>query len=173
MSGAPPAVEASTVPESSGKTYPEWDVRRKRYRPDWCTVIEDEPPLEDVEAMSMPDGLALRRPLARLGMGLEHCRRQPQGDDIDIDAAVEAWVDALAGSSPDETFYVESLRRRRELSVLVLLDVSGSTAEAGPTGRPVHEQQRLAAAALVTALHDLGDRGRSTRSTPRAGPRCG
>src|SRR5439155_12497505 len=102
------------------------------------------------EAMPMPHGLALRRPLARLGMGLDNYRRQPQGDDIDIDSAVEAWVHTLAGSSPDEAFSVESLRRRRELSVLVLLDVSGSAAEPGPTGRPVHQLQRLAAAALVT-----------------------
>ena len=152
------ALEADTEPGRARLTYPEWNVHRNRYRPAWCTVIECDPPVGDRDPMTMPDGLTMRRPLARLGMGLERCRRQPQGDDIDIDAAVEARVEALAGCSPSEALYVESLRRRRDLSVQILLDVSGSAGQPGPMGRPVHEHQRQAAAELTTALHDLGDR---------------
>jgi nitric oxide reductase NorD protein len=63
-----------------------------------------------------------------------------------------------AGSVPDEAVYLDSLRRRRDLSVLLLLDVSGSAAEPGTLGRTVHEQQRAAVANLTVALHDLGDR---------------
>jgi hypothetical protein len=150
--------ECGEHPGRGRSTYPEWDLHRQRYRRDWCTVVEPDVPLHDGEPVDMPDGVLLRRQLSRLGMGLDRCRRQPQGDDIDIDAAVEARVDALAGASPSETLYVESLRRRRDLSVLILLDVSGSAGEPGPQGRPVHEHQRLAAAELTTALHDLGDR---------------
>ena len=62
------------------------------------------------------------------------------------------------GSVPDEAVYLDSLRRRRDLSVLLLLDVSGSTAEPGTVGRTVHQQQRAAIADLTVALHDLGDR---------------
>jgi nitric oxide reductase activation protein len=100
----------------------------------------------------------LRRPLARLGIGLDRYHRQVQGDDIDIDAAVEARVGVVAGSAPDDAVYLDSLRRRRDLSVLLLLDISGSVAEPGATGQTVHEQQCAAAAALVAALHDTGDR---------------
>jgi nitric oxide reductase NorD protein len=140
-----------------GRKYPEWDVRRRRYRPDWCTVYEidasgDGPPL------ARPDIHALRRPLTRLGIGLDRSHRQAQGDDIDIDAAVEARVEMLAGSAPDERVYLDNLRSRRDLAVLVLLDVSGSVAEAGTFGRTVHEQQRAVATALTIALHELGDR---------------
>jgi nitric oxide reductase activation protein len=71
---------------------------------------------------------------------------------------VEARVEVMAGSAPDEAVYVESLRLRRDLAVLLLLDISGSAAEPGATGQTVHEQQRAAAAALSVALHDLGDR---------------
>jgi nitric oxide reductase activation protein len=42
--------------------------------------------------------------------------------------------------------------------VLLLLDISGSVGEPAETGETVHEQQRAAAAALLLALHDLGDR---------------
>ena len=59
---------------------------------------------------------------------------------------------------PDEAVYLDSLRRQRDLSVLLLLDVSGSTAEPGTVGRTVHQQQRAVIANLTVALHDLGDR---------------
>jgi nitric oxide reductase NorD protein len=144
--------------DSDGIKYPEWDVHRQRYRPDWVTVQEVPAEFEDDTSVVLSDPYRLRRPLARLGTGLQHCHRQSQGDDIDIDAAVEARVEAIAGSAPDEAVYVDSLRRRRDLAVLVLLDVSGSAAEPGTVGFTVHEQQRAVAIALTVTLHDLGDR---------------
>lgn len=144
--------------ESDGVTYPEWDVDRKSYRPDWCTVREVAPRVKASTSQAIDTVIGVRRPLARLGMGLQRRHRQSQGDDIDIDAAVEARVEARARSAPDEAVYLDSLRRRRDLSVLVLLDVSGSAAEPGTVGRTVHQQQRDAVANLTVALHDLGDR---------------
>lgn len=153
---------AGTVEEAAaqgrGTKYPEWDLHRRRYRQDWCTVQEVEPRPKDSTPLLVSDRYGLRRPLARLGMGLDRCHRRVQGDDIDIDAAVEARVDAMAGSAPDDAVYIESLRRRRDLAVLILLDISGSAAEPGATRQTVHEQQSAAAAALTVALHDLGDR---------------
>jgi hypothetical protein len=155
--GMPGTVEEAAV-EGRGTKYPEWDVHRRRYRQNWCTVQEVEPRPKDSTPPFVSDGHGLHRPLARLGMGLDRCHRRIQGDDIDIDAVVEARVELMAGSAPDEAVYVESLRRRRDLAVLLLLDISGSAAEPGATGQTVHEQQRAAAAALTLALHDLGDR---------------
>lgn len=141
-----------------GVTYPEWDATRRKYRPAWCTVREVDPEIKPAATHAIEAAIGVRRPLSRLGMGLHRRHRQAQGDDIDIDAAVEARVEALAGSVPDEAVYLDSLRRRRDLSVLLLLDVSGSAAEPGTVGRTVHEQQRVAVANLTVALHDLGDR---------------
>ena len=129
-------------------TYPEWDVTRKSYRPAWCTVREVEPKIKVSATQAIDGAIGVRRPLSRLGMGLHRRHRQSQGDDIDIDAAVEARVEVRAGSVPDEAVYLDSLRRRRDLSVLLLLDVSGSAAEPGTVGRTVHEQQRAAVANL-------------------------
>jgi nitric oxide reductase NorD protein len=146
---------------ADGVTYPEWDVTRKSYRPAWCTVREVEPKIKahlSQADLSIDNAIGLRRPLSRLGMGLHRRHRQSQGDDIDIDAAVEARVEVLAGSVPDEAVYLDSLRRRRDLSVLLLLDVSGSAGEPGTVGQTVHEQQRAAVANLTVALNDLGDR---------------
>jgi nitric oxide reductase activation protein len=156
--GAARTLEGMPAAERHGRTYPEWDVHRGRYRPNWCTVHEIDPRPENGVALLVPDGPALRRPLARLGLGLDRCHRRLQGDDVDIDAAVEARADALAGALGDDAVYVESLRRRRDLAVLLLLDISGSSAESAGEGKTVHEQQRAAAAMLALALHGLGDR---------------
>jgi nitric oxide reductase NorD protein len=139
-------------------TYPEWDVHRRRYRSDWCTVREDEEEPGRFATFDPPDARALRRSLSRLGVGLERRNRQLQGIDIDIDAAVDAQVDVAAGAAPEDGVYLDLLRRRRELAVLLLLDVSGSSGEPSPAGRNVHEHQRNAAAQLLIALHDAGDR---------------
>lgn len=144
--------------KQDGLKYPEWDANRGVYRPDWCTVREVEPKIKPFATQAIESAIGVRRPLARLGMGLHRRHRQPQGDDIDIDAAVEARVEVMAGSVPDEAVYLDSLRKRRDLAVLLLLDISGSTAEPGTLGRTVHQQQRTAVANLAVALHDLGDR---------------
>jgi nitric oxide reductase NorD protein len=155
-------LKAETVEDAFGKgagiLYPEWDVHRQAYRDDWCTVQEVDPPSDSQAAVAWLDGYGLRKPLSRLGMGLRRVRRQRQGDDIDIDAAIEAQLDALSGQAPDEAYYVESRRQRRDLSVLILLDISGSVTQTAVSGSSVHEQQRSVAATLATVLYEVGDR---------------
>jgi nitric oxide reductase activation protein len=157
--GMPDAVFGHADLEASGGLhYPEWDERQQRYRPDWCRVVEDEARPDAASSLVLVEPPALRQALARLGTGRTSCRRRPQGDDVDLDALVEARVDHLTGGPGGDAVYVERLRRRRDLSALVLLDVSGSAAEPGAGGRSVHEHQVEAAAALTTVLHRLGDR---------------
>jgi hypothetical protein len=138
--------------------YPEWDERRRSYRADWCQVVEQEAAATPGSHRGLVESAALRRALASIGTGRTTCRRRRQGDDIDVDAAVDARIDLIASGRSSDEVYVEHLPRRRDLSVLVLLDVSGSAAEPGVAGRSVHEHQTDAAAALTTALHQLGDR---------------
>jgi hypothetical protein len=158
-SGYPPkAVEGVRNIRQAGTAYPEWDVHRRTYRPDWCVVIEGNPPAKGAVVATLPDHRALRRSLASIGRGFKSYRRQRQGDDIDIDAAVEARVDVLSGSPPGDGLYVENLRRHRDLAVLVLLDVSGSAGEPGTAGKTVHQHQRDLAGGLTAALHELGGR---------------
>ena len=141
-----------------GARYPEWDVYRRRYRHGWCTVTEGEPEANVASRPTLPSTHAYRRPLARLGTDRERRDRQRQGIDIDIDAVVEARVEAAAGSVPKEAVYADLVRRRRDLSVLILLDVSGSAGEPSAMGGTVHEHQRQAAGVLTQTLHELGDR---------------
>jgi nitric oxide reductase NorD protein len=139
-------------------TYPEWDVHRGCYRPDWCTVSPVEPPPSEAIGFTVPDAPGIRRSLSHLGVGLERRHRQLQGIDIDLDAVVESRVQTMSGSVPEEAVYLDLVRGRRDLGVLVLLDVSGSSGEPSAVGGTVHEHQRKAAAALTLALAALGDR---------------
>lgn len=165
-SDRPPSFSTMTAPAGTGATfpvarnflYPEWDSRRRRYRPEWCTVREIEPASDELAPLPTPDPSPLRRALGRLGMELERQRRQTQGDDIDIDAAIEAQVELAAGSAPEEAVYIDTVRCRRDLSILLLLDISGSAGESSSTGVPVHTHQTAATAALSLALSQLGDR---------------
>src|SRR3990167_6267106 len=153
---------AESVEQAFGKgtgiLYPEWNVHQRCYRPDWCRVLEIDPPTETQASVEWLEGYGLRKPLSRLAMGIDRVHRQNQGDDIDIDAAIEAHVEMAAGSFADEGVYVESRRHRRDVSVLILLDISGSVAQASVSGASVHEQQRSVAAALATVLYEVGDR---------------
>jgi hypothetical protein len=163
----PVTIEALTErPEPGVAVYPEWDANRRRYRPHWCTVAEVEPPdAARGPAPRVSDDRVLRRRLARLGLGLDAVRRQPEGDELDLDALVDLQIarvadrsGAAATSAPEPHHLIERQRRRRDLAVLVLLDVSGSVAETGTSGGAVHEHQRDAAGALIDALAALGDR---------------
>jgi len=158
ISTAVAAAQDNAFGKRTGVLYPEWNVHRQCYQPDWCTVLEIDPPCHAVAPVQWHQAYGLRKPLSRLGMELERCHRQAQGDEIDLDAAVEAHVDVLAQLAPREFCYVDSQRRRRDLSVLVLLDISGSVSQPSMGAAPVHEQQRGVAAALTTVLHAVGDR---------------
>ena len=158
-----------------GMKYPEWDVARGHYRRDWCTVVETEVHTDGSTTMALSMGLrdSLRRSLSRLGMGLTRCPRRAQGDDIDIDAAIEMHLETIAGAPHGGDVYFENRRRRRDLGVLVLLDVSGSAGEPGFAGRSVHEHQRLVAAACLQERSTTwGTASGSMRSTHEADNRC-
>ncbi len=152
-----PTRDSALGPKPTGVEYPEWDAARNAYRPNWCTVIEADAE-KTADASVATHRHSLTKALTRLEVGLAPVRRRAQGDDIDIDAAVEAFVDQRAGIAHELDAYVETLRRRRDLSVLVLLDISGSANEPASDGERVHDHQSRLAAELVTTLHALGDR---------------
>ncbi|ORW23287.1 nitric oxide reductase activation protein NorD [Mycobacterium palustre] len=140
-----------------GTRYPEWDCHKGVYRLDWCAVAEYDP----ADAGSTHDDRAarsyLQRPLARVGIEPERHRRQAEGDSLDLSALLDYETDRRHGDNPDPYIYESSRLTKRDLSVLVLLDCSGSTAE-DSGGRVVFEEERRLAGDLTVALERLGDR---------------
>ncbi|MCG8317002.1 MAG: VWA domain-containing protein [Pseudomonadales bacterium] len=142
-----------------GARYPEWDVFNSSYRANHCRVM-DFPMTEtmDVATATVAHDEVLRKRLSRLGLGPKICRRQPDGDDLDIEALIDLGVDIQSGHSPSENIYVARRKLSRDLGVLILLDASGSVSENDPDGLCVHEHQRRAAATIAITLEELGDR---------------
>ena len=133
--------------------YPEWDHRLGRYRPRWCTVRE----LAPFHAAGPPvHSIDLRPTLSHLGLSLSRVSRQPHGDDLDLDRCIEANIDLQIGVEPHPTWHVARLRRRRDLAVGILLDVSDSTLDRAPDGRRIHDHQAETASSLSKAIAELG-----------------
>jgi nitric oxide reductase NorD protein len=142
-----------------GALYSEWDEHNNRYRPDWCRVIDFPLTADaDVTAASAPHDDVLRRRLSRVGLGPKVLRGRPDGDELDIEALINLFVDLRSGYSPTECVYLERRNLARNLGVLILLDASGSATETDPDGLAVHDHQRRAAATLAVTLEELGDR---------------
>ena len=142
-----------------GALYPEWDVHNSRYRREWCRVTSF--PLRsaaDVSAAGVQHDEVLRRRLARLGLGPKVLRRRHDGDDLDLEALIDLFVDLRSGYSPPEHIYLERRKLARNLGVLILLDASGSASDTDADGLSVHDHQRRAAATLGVTLEELGDR---------------
>ena len=142
-----------------GALYPEWDVFYDRYKPDWCRVIDF--PLTvaaDVSDAGVAHDDVLRRRLARVGLGPKVLRGRADGDDLDIEALIDLFVDLQSGFSAPERVYLERRKLARNLGVLVLIDASGSAVDADSDGLAVHDHQRRTAATLAVTLEELGDR---------------
>ena len=122
--------------------YDEWDFRANDYKPRWCIVKEKT--VDEGDATFYQESLKTYSSLAN------HIRRQfelivPEsmrktyrlvdGEDIDLNAALEAWCDLKMGVPPDDKIYWHRNRNRREVAVVFLLDMSASTAEAIDDGR--------------------------------------
>ena len=122
--------------------YDEWDFRANDYKPRWCIVKEKV--LDEGDPNFYNDSL---RNYASL---LAHIKRQfelimPEtwrktyrlidGEDIDLNSALEAWADLRMNVPPDEKIYWRRNRVERDVAVVFLLDMSASTAEAIDEGR--------------------------------------
>jgi hypothetical protein len=145
-------------------SYPEWDRGAGVERPDWTIVRDVSPELGDPNAIEniLESAPAVSRRIARLVRGAkigrhERLRRQPEGPELDLDAALDAAIAMRNGEIPADNLYRAMVRRTRDLSVLVLIDVSESTRARIASGRSVLDVQRLAVAALCDAMSALGD----------------
>ncbi|EPZ16264.1 hypothetical protein M622_13630 [Thauera terpenica 58Eu] len=147
--------------EEGAHCYPEWDASQRRYRSNWTNVEEvapgSEEPAFDTAILDGPAEIGFQRALATLCLGFRRHSGQPQGDGLVLDPMIRLAVDLRTGHSGDERIYSASLRTRRDLGVMVLLDTSSSTLECLGADRVFDRQARLAWQ-LVRSFELLGDR---------------
>ncbi|WP_018861827.1 nitric oxide reductase activation protein NorD [Thioalkalivibrio sp. ALJ3] len=145
--------------------YHEWDYQMQLERPHWVTLLERRPKkgeIEEIEAIyDKHKPLVSRLKFlieAMQPQGVQRMRKQPEGDELDVNALVEAQIDVRMRRQPDERIYVRNLRHVRDLSVLVLLDLSESTNETiGDGETTVVQLAREAATLLSGAISRIGD----------------
>lgn len=113
--------------------YPEWDYRSEISTPAWVTLRErltQNGDLKIIEDITMQNKHVISRMknlmLAVQYKGVRRIRKQQEGDEIDINAAIRALTDFRMGTLPDDRVMMSSLRKTRDISVLLLLDLSGS-----------------------------------------------
>ncbi|MBN1614339.1 MAG: VWA domain-containing protein [Deltaproteobacteria bacterium] len=126
--------EDGEVLDRDAFTYDEWDYRIGDYRVEWCRL--KELPLKgerfDFIARTLESHAGLVKEVRKQFQMLkpELFKKIPQlesGEEIDLNAAVDASVDRRAGLSPSEKIYIEREHKERDFSTLFLLDMSAST----------------------------------------------
>ncbi|MBT8362050.1 MAG: VWA domain-containing protein [Deltaproteobacteria bacterium] len=113
--------------------FDEWDYRRNGYRKRWCQLYEKQlPVLQSTFVSSTLEKhrgllLKLRRQFELMRTSERFVRRQREGDDLDLDAIVEARGDQRAGISPSDKLFVRLHRNERDIATVFLIDMSNST----------------------------------------------
>jgi len=143
-------------------TYPEWETRSKSYLPDHTRVlasraeITEETPSFRADPKAMRRIRAVKRQFEALQPGRIYLHGQPDGEELDMDAAVRSYSDLHAYGEGTDRIWRQSRPQRRDLAVSILLDISRST-ESAVTGRAVIDIEREALAALAWGLDACGD----------------
>lgn len=143
--------------EEGAFLYREWDFARQHYRKNWCVLRELELPPGDPayvdKVLDKYQGMIkhLRRTFEAMRDENRLLKRQSQGDDVDIDALVEALADSRDGSEMSDKLFQHMHRADRSMAVMFMVDMSGSTKGW------INDAEREALVMLCEVLEKLGD----------------
>ncbi len=167
LSDDPPPLASAPAPADATATaghafdYPEWDYRASHYRHPGARVHERPVATGDTAWVTATLErhrmllAAVRRGFEMLTSDRVQLRRQLDGDDIDLEAAIEARADFAAGLPMAQALYRTSRPLRRSLAITLLVDVSGSTDSWVADERRVIDVEREALLLVCLALDSL------------------
>ena len=152
-------------PVSEPYHYQEWDYNVQLHRPSWATVLEkrqkkgDPQEIDRILVENRPVASRLRHIIdAMQPEGVQRFRRQEDGEEIDLNAAIRAMIDIRMGEMPDQRINIRIERKMRDLALVVLLDLSESTNEKlGDSEKSVIQLAREATSLLSWAIDRVGD----------------
>ncbi|HIP52558.1 MAG TPA: nitric oxide reductase activation protein [Chromatiales bacterium] len=154
----PEEVWAGAYHEEGAFLYKEWDCKRLHYRKNWCVLRDHEVKEGDPgfyrETLRKHKGLvkSLRRTFELLRGEDKLLKRQTFGEDVDIDALVEAHADLASGMEMTDRLFTRMHKEERNIAVMLMVDMSGSTKGW------VNEAERESLILLSESLEMLGDR---------------
>ncbi len=161
-------------PVSDPYHYDEWDYHVQLARPEWATVIERRQPKGDPELMDeiltkyKPVASRIRHLVdAMQPQGIVRRRGYEEGEELDLNAAIRAMIDIRRGIMPDPRINIRISRHIRDLSIVVLMDLSESTngkvgsiaeGEEGYEEQPsILDLTRESTGLLAWAIDSIGD----------------
>jgi len=152
-------------PMSDPFHYSEWDYQIQLERPAWATVLEKRAKVGDLAVIDEITA-KYKREIHRMKFlldamqpqGVQRIRKLEDGDEIDINAAIQSFTDIRLGNQPDPRIMMRSVRKTRDFSILVLLDLSESTNETVQDQEySVRELTQQACVLLADAINKVGD----------------
>ena len=133
-------IENTTVAESTEInfdnyyiSYDEWDYSKREYKEDFCKLYPKSITKTDVSyyKKTLKDNastlMGLRKMLTNVNNKYQQQRRQTQGEEFDIDAITDLYIDIHSGHTPSENIYLSKRKKEKDLSILMLLDISLSS----------------------------------------------
>ncbi len=137
--------------------YDEWDYHRSAYRKGWCHVYEMQVAPGDADYVSEVS-TRYRLLINQIRRRFEAVRgedrvlgRQPEGEEIDLDAQVDAHIDRRSGIEPSPRLFCRRIRNERSMAAMFMVDMSGSTKGW------VNDAERESLIMLCEAIEALGD----------------
>ncbi len=168
LNGNADSVFLAGISGDSGKVfrYKEWDCRLQEYIEEHVLVRERpaNPAVSDFfdDVRRRHAGLLkkIRHSFEILKpQGLTLLRRWIEGDGFDYRALIDYCIDRKSGIMPSDRLYIKRLKQVRDVCVLLLVDLSRSTANAVAGGRAtVLDIEKEAIVLLCEALSVVGDR---------------
>lgn len=152
-------------PVSDPFHYQEWDYQIQLHRPDWVTLYErrqgkgDPDDIRNIVLEYKPVAHRIRQIIDLLTPeGVKRERGLEDGDEIDINAAVDAMIAIRMGEQPSPRITMRNVLKNRDLAVVVLLDLSESTNESmAGSDKTVLQLTREASTLVATAIEGIGD----------------
>ncbi|NQX81302.1 MAG: VWA domain-containing protein [Flavobacteriaceae bacterium] len=127
------AESTETTSEEHSISYDEWDYKKMSYLKDHCKVYPRKITTSNINYYSrtMADNktilLELRKTLTSANNKYKLQYKQSQGEQYDLDALIDYCVDLHAKRTPSENIYLSKRKREKDLSILILLDLSLSS----------------------------------------------
>jgi nitric oxide reductase NorD protein len=165
LADAVAGLRARTAPSASrGQQYAEWDYVTARYRERAVTVrggrVSEATSNWARTQMSEHAAAirAIRQRFERLRARRVRLRQQLDGEELDLQACVNALVQRHMGRSSDDRLYTATRATRQPLAISLLVDVSGSTSSPVGQGQRMIDVEKTALLLASEALSALGDR---------------
>lgn len=133
-------IENTTISESASMdakgyhhVYDEWDWSKNSYKENFCKVYPktqlktDSDYYKNTITKNASTLMGLRKMLTNVNNKMQQQKRQAQGDEFDIDALTDLYVDVHSRRTPSEKIYISNRKKEKDLSILILLDISLSS----------------------------------------------